>query len=49
MYQLSHMLTDQKSIMNAMIEMSITGQNGQFASILLCTKSSHEVVKGIPE
>ncbi|ELU07335.1 hypothetical protein CAPTEDRAFT_141927 [Capitella teleta] len=27
MYQLSHMLTDQKSIMNAMIEMSITGHN----------------------
>ena len=36
MYQLSHMLTDQKSIMNAMIETSITGHNGQFCLLLFC-------------
>ena len=29
MYQLSHMLTDQKSIMNGLLEMSITGDTGQ--------------------
>ena len=29
MYQLSHLLTDQKSIMTSMMELSITGERGK--------------------
>ena len=35
MYQLSHMLTDQKSIMNSLMELSLTGENGQCADLPL--------------
>ena len=32
MYQLSHMLTDQKGIMNTLMELSLTGDNGRYNS-----------------
>ena len=35
MYQLSHMLTDQKGIMNTLMELSLTGDNGKSLSTLM--------------
>lgn len=36
MYQLSHMLTDQKSIMSTMLELSITGDKGTSLASARC-------------
>jgi len=35
MYQLSHLLTDQKTVMTSMMELSLTGNKGQFFQLLL--------------
>jgi hypothetical protein len=40
MYQLSHMLTDQKSIISTMLEMSLTSDQG-IHSILYCAAAHH--------
>jgi len=41
MYQLSHLLTDQKTVMTSMMELSLTGNKGLQTDILTCADTRY--------
>ena len=49
MYQLSHLLTDQKSVMTALLELSITGENAAAAAATPTSATSIAAAITTPE